>query len=351
MKNENDITILLTEFQREEGDSFTCNEEAVRAEYEKKHTQATPLAIQVLSMLGGILGTLFFLGFLGVTGFYSSESAMMILGIGLIGASIGVNRFLDKPLLDTITVSFYVAGFCLLGFGIGGSSTTICLVFIAIALVTLFIVQNFMLSFLSILIINGSIMLIMERNHFFDELYVYIAVLIAALNYLFFKEAKIITTNPNICRLYRPVRIALLFSLAGVLILTVIPHWIGQSYWVLLPSAASVAAILYLVSHIISLLNVENTTYKQIIYVFVLLLLLPTALFPPLSVSLMIILLCFRFNYKTGFVIGIISFIYFIGQYYYDLDLTLLVKSILMIVSGVLFLLFFLFTRHKLASK
>jgi len=191
----------------------------------------------------------------------------------------------------------------------------------------------------------------MERNHFFDELYVYIAVLIAALNYLFFKEAKIITTNPNICRLYRPVRIALLFSLVGVLILTVIPHWIGQSYWVLLPSAASVAAILYLVSHIISLLNVENTTYKQIIYVFVLLLLLPTALFPPLSVSLMIILLCFRFNYKTGFVIGIISFIYFIGQYYYDLDLTLLVKSILMIVSGVLFLLFFLFTRHKLASK
>ena len=77
MKNENDITTLLSEFQKEGGDSFACDKGAIRAEYEKKYAQATPLAIQVLSIFGGILATLFFLAFLGLTGFYDSKSAMM----------------------------------------------------------------------------------------------------------------------------------------------------------------------------------------------------------------------------------------------------------------------------------
>jgi hypothetical protein len=354
MKSENDITALLSEFQREGGDSFTYDGKAICAEYEKNHTQATPLAIQVLSIFGGLLGTLFLSVFFGLAGYL----VMTFFGIVFIVATIGINRYYDKPLLNTSTVSFYVAGFCLLGFALFTrdiSSITVCLVFIVISLITLFIVQNFMLSFLAVLIINGSIVFIMANNHFFDELYIYIAVLIAALNYLFFKEAKIITFDTKICRLYRPVRIGLLFSLIGVLILTIIQtktsYETEWSPWGLLPSMAGIAAILYLISHIISLLNVEKDEYKWMIYLFILLLLSPTILFPALPVSLMIILLSFRFNYKTGFVTGIISFIYFAGQFYYDLNFTLLVKSILMIASGVLFLLFFLFTRHKLASK
>ncbi|MBK7222727.1 MAG: hypothetical protein IPH94_15875 [Saprospiraceae bacterium] len=34
-------------------------------------------------------------------------------------------------------------------------------------------------------------------------------------------------------------------------------------------------------------------------------------------------LLSFRVNYKTGFAIGVISFIYALSQYYYDLHFTL----------------------------
>ena len=56
-------------------------------------------------------------------------------------------------------------------------------------------------------------------------------------------------------------------------------------------------------------------------------------------------------NYKTGLVIGIISFIYFISQYYYDLNFTLLTKSIILFSSGIVFILFYLFTNKKLNTN
>ncbi len=266
------------------------------------------------------------------------------------------NCFYDKPVLDTTSVALYAAGFGVLGFGIsefvsGDSTTLVSFIFILLSLLTLFIVHNFALSFLAVLIINGSIMFILQENHLSEGLYIYIAILTAAFDYLLFKEAKIITLGAKLCRLYRPVRIALLFSLIGALIVAKFFHLAEWTLGGLLPSLVAIAAILYLVLHIVSLLDVRDAKYLRAIYTFVMLLLLPAALFPALPVSLMIILLSFRFNYKTGFVAGILSFIYFAGQFYYDLNFTLLVKSILMIVSGVLFLLFFLFTRHKLTSK
>ncbi|WP_417936263.1 DUF4401 domain-containing protein [Flagellimonas ochracea] len=78
---------------------------------------------------------------------------------------------------------------------------------------------------------------------------------------------------------------------------------------------------------------------------------MPTLFAPGISGSLLIVLLCFKVNYKTGFIIGIISLIYSIGQYYYDLSFTLLTKSIILFLSGVLLLVFYMVFNKKLGSK
>jgi len=62
-----------------------------------------------------------------------------------------------------------------------------------------------------------------------------------------------------------------------------------------------------------------------------------TIVFPAISASMLIILLCFWVNYRSGYIIGIMALCYFICQFYYDLSFTLLVKSELLFASGILF--------------
>ena len=83
------------------------------------------------------------------------------------------------------------------------------------------------------------------------------------------------------------------------------------------------------------------------IYALSLLTLLTTILAPAISGSLLIVLLAFKVNYRTGFVMGLIALVYGIGQYYYDLQFTLLVKSIMLMASGALFLLFYFYLKNK----
>ena len=59
---------------------------------------------------------------------------------------------------------------------------------------------------------------------------------------------------------------------------------------------------------------------------------------PGISGTLLIILLSYRTNFKPGLAIGIAAFVYFISNFYYNLNINLLNKSLLLIGSGLLFL-------------
>jgi uncharacterized membrane protein len=98
-------------------------------------------------------------------------------------------------------------------------------------------------------------------------------------------------------------------------------------------------------------LNINKTQHKVGIYIATVFVLLPTVFSPAISGAILLILLSFYVNYKTGLVLGVAAFLYFISQYYYDLNLTLLTKSILLFSSGVLFIALYLFTHKKLTTN
>jgi len=117
-----------------------------------------------------------------------------------------------------------------------------------------------------------------------------------------------------------------------------------------LSSLVIISAIIYLVFILFNVLNITKIQHKILICTLTVLALLPTAFSPAISGAILIMLLSFFVNYKTGFVLSIAAFIYFISQYYYDLSFTLLTKSILLFASGVLFIVLYLFTHKKLSK-
>ncbi|RYY08547.1 MAG: DUF4401 domain-containing protein, partial [Chitinophagaceae bacterium] len=146
------------------------NDEKILEKYRQPGPGKSGIAIKVLSVLGGIAASLFFLAFLFLAGLYESETGMFVFGLICIVAAVIVNSRFDNLVVDTASISFYVAGFFLVGIGLGSmhlNEYQVCLVFIGMAILTQCIIQNYIFSFVSVLIINGSIlaMIIFSRSN------------------------------------------------------------------------------------------------------------------------------------------------------------------------------------------
>ena len=322
----------------------------------KENNDIQSLSIKILSVFGGILASLAFLGFLLITRLYDSNAGLLVFGIISITGAILISKKYDKLIIDTVCVSSFIIGFLLLGFGFSRleiSGNIISVVFIIIAFSSLFIVRNYILSFVSILIINGCILSLIISNEGYDLIHLYVSALALIVTYFFLKEAKIITANKALSKLYNPIRAGLTMSFfAGLAFLGIKNDVFPMSPdYIWLSSIITISAIIYLVSILFDILSISKIWHKTVIYIFTVFTLLPTAFSPAISGAILIILLSFFVNYKTGLVLGIIAFIYFISQYYYDLNFTLLTKSILLFSSGVLFIALYLFTHKKLTTN
>jgi len=348
----NSIREEIELIRQSEGEGFVIDENALNLSLHRLNDEKSGLAIKVLSIAGGFLATLSFIGFLMVAGLDDSKLGLIFTGAIFITGAIWLNIRTERLIVDTSVISVFITGFCLLAFGISQyevDDNLIPILFGIIAALSIRLSQKYILPFISVLIFTGSILSLIVINEAFDLIHLYIAVIIFLLTYLFLNEAKIITQTRRFSVLYNPVRTGLIFSLlAGLLFVGKkgLVHITPDFVW--LSSIITIPAFIYLVSIVLDIFKIYKQKNRISIYVACLLVLIPTAFSPAISGSLLIILLCFFVNYKTGFATGIIAFIYFVGQYYYDLNFSLLTKSILLVVSGVLFLIFFLFTYKKL---
>lgn len=350
-----DKIAILDSIRISEGSEFKYDEKTILEEYNTLGENKSSLAIKILSIFGGFLATITFIGFLAIAGLYNSELGMLIFGIVFIIFSIGLNKIYNKLFIDTFSISIYVTGFALLAFGLlemNVDENTIAILISLIALSSLIITQNYILSFISILTINSSFLVLIMSNNSYDLIHLYIAFNTLILTYLFLNEAKIISLDKRLSQLYNPIRIGIVISLLFGLISIGKRHLIPISQnniW--LSSIIMIIVTMYLVYKIMKINEIKTVKSKVIIYTLSLLILVPTILSPSISGAIVIILLSFLVNYKTGMAIGIISIIYFISQYYYDLNFTLLTKSIILFVSGIIFLLFYLFTTKNISTN
>ncbi|NKI27608.1 DUF4401 domain-containing protein [Arenibacter sp. 6A1] len=346
---------LIDRIRSSEGSKFECDEDSILENFKRQEENQSSIAIKILSTLGGFIAALAFLGFLLLGEIYDSDFGLLISGIGFIILAIWLNIGFDKLIIETFSASLYILGFSMIATGmvIGGSDKNdIITVLSLIGLSALILTQNYLLSFISVLITTVGLLLLIILNDLYDLIPLYIAVHTLLLTYLFLKEAKIISLGTKISKLYNPVRIGVLVSLLIALISIGIEELVPlpqSHFW--LTNIILIPVFMYLVVTIIKINNIKSIKSKISIYTLCTLILVSTIVAPTILVAIIIILLSFLVNYKTGLVIGILSIIYFVSQYYYNMNFTLLTKSILLFTSGIVFLLFYLFTTKKLTTN
>lgn len=353
MKTKEEIQELISFINGKQERAIQFNEEEIASAYEKTNSDQS-LAVKILSIFGGLLASCFFIGFLFIAGLYDSQIGLLIVGVLLIISGIFINKSIDSTIVDTVSISAYIIGYILLGMGLSHNEldeNAISLAFILVAACTLSLVQAYIISFVSVLIISGAFLTLLISNDYGDLIHVYLSVMVFLVSFVYLKEAQLIKNNKTVSKLYNPVRIALVFSfVAGLIIIGKMDIAELSPKYIWMSSVSIIAAILYVISHLFDLLSIKKSKEKWAIYLLSIFILLPTLFSPAISGALLIILLSFLVNYKTSLIIGIVAFIYFVSQYYYDLHYTLLTKSIVMFCSGILFLGLYFLTHKKLKS-
>ena len=82
-------------------------------------------------------------------------------------------------------------------------------------------------------------------------------------------------------------------------------------------------------------MKVDHPVNQIGIYILCIVICLPTVFAPYLSGSLLLILICFHYGYKAECAASLLLFIYAVSKYYYDLNLSLLTKSMTLFFIGI----------------
>lgn len=328
-----------------------CDHQKVLAEYEKDHLFLSGVAIKILSIFGGIMASLAFIGFLAILGIYDSEVALLWIGALMVILSVLLNKYVDNILLDTFTISLFGIGIAMISMSLNmhnGHENLTAMIFIGIGVGTLFVNRTYILTFLAVLLITGSLLFLIFQNEATNLLHVYLVGITLLLLFVYFKEAKLTILHKALSRLYNPIRVALVFSLIAGLVLTKDFERTGSVLdrpWI--TSSLLVIFMLFVVHRIMKIIKIEEMNRQMIGYLITLCLLAPTVITPTIAGSLLLILLAYYAGHHSGVVISCVSFIYFISQFYYDLNFTLLTKSIVLMVSGFGFVMMYVFTNKK----
>ncbi len=348
MKNR--IEQILQVAQSSSEQEIVFNEETILEEYNRKDKESLSLGIKILSIIGGFWGTTSFLGFLMLSGIYESEIAMAVTGLVFMVASILLNQKSERIITDTISITLYVAGLFLFLYGSWSGESVAALLAILIGVGTLFLTQNYILSFVSILVVCFSLfslLMISSDNH--NLIFIYNALVVSAMSLFFLFEAKIITLNRKLSKLFNPIRAGLIVSFLFGLGVLRTRHLFNLDFsFVWLYALMLFVIIIFVTTKILKTLEVTEPKTQYFSYGIITVILAITAFSPSILGAILLILLSFYVNYRTGFILGLITLTYSVFQYYYDLNLTLLTKSVILIGSGILFLaLYFLISKSQ----
>src|SRR5690606_37474504 len=105
-------------FEKTLGRKIDFDEDSMLESMQVQRKSDAPLFIKVLSVFGGILGSLALMGFLMLAGLFESEVGITVLGALSITAAIIMSRSFNSLLPDTVSVALYVIGYALLAYGL-----------------------------------------------------------------------------------------------------------------------------------------------------------------------------------------------------------------------------------------
>ncbi|UIR55037.1 DUF4401 domain-containing protein [Sphingobacterium sp. SRCM116780] len=362
MKTNEEIQHIIAEVSKARPTAIQINTEKIVEEYRFLSTNKSNIAIKVLSIVGVILSVFAFIAALYFLHLLDENINLLVFGFLLLTVSIFFIKKYNTIIIDTSSLALYALGGWMLIYGMDMDNTNLILIIvIAISIGTLLIVQRYLLSLFNILcILIGIIGLLIHNFENYLLLSIMAALVAIGLIYLLSNEATILAKRNLISTLYDSLRDAFTLTSIGITgyIISSSHHLFlnnSETNWknaLYLLSVAYGIGVLFMIYKIMHKLNVKKSVLMLSIYVLSILILAPTIINPGISGSILLLFICFYYQYKIGLSLAIIAFLYCLWRFYYDLNFSLLTKSIALMLSGVLFLIiYFVININKSSNE
>jgi hypothetical protein len=307
-----------------------------------------PLPLRLLSIAGGILSAVLFTGSLLFSNLLNDGLPSLVTGICLMLVSILLPKWRNTLAFDTFAVALQAAGMVITAIGLsnlGWNGKQMAPLFAGIAFLTAMVTLSKTQAFTSVILFFGSLLFGLEQAGWQDGLHLYNLLTIATVTTLMLSESWALSRGGRLLWLYLPLRNGVIIAtFTGFVLLAGGDNTLWKSPRLIWLSYLPVAvALLMLVRHVsMELLDADRKRRNKWM-IALLLLTLPTAMNPAIAGSMLILLLGFYTGHRSAFVLGALGLPLFIGMWYYDLPISLLQKSIWMMVSGAACMLTYLF--------
>lgn len=312
--------------------------------------------IMCLVFMGSVLGTASFIGFLGLALERGVFDALWVFGVLFLGLSLFLLQKAKSASTEALATSFYFNGFASLliafaerridvsdrfSYEIILFVSVLCIVSIALfksRLIVWLASVSFLCALHAFLVIKGS----------FQGITVFFLILLVALLLFNYYEIKIRAISIRISELVVPIRSALFYYVIALSIIRSTLLWseyfnVTSKFYSYLLTIGLMLAMIFTVYMILKRMQVQSTWIK------IAFCLLGIAVvwfsYPACSVGLILAMWAFRDKKYSELVIGSLVFIWAISLYYYDLSITLLNKSLILMATGVVFLGLFLLVK------
>jgi hypothetical protein len=345
MSQSEEIQKSLALVRSEASEEFRCDESALLTSVITKNQKSTT-AVIAITAVGGILGALAFLGFLFTIKFYDYPSAVLICGVTLFVISVFHSYFFPDKFSEIISLSLFIIGFFLIGVSCADepfnfSVNTILLLLSALAIITILWAQGRVLIFMACCTLIASVIGILYENQMPNLIHLVTASCLLLSGTLFIFEAKVMALRNRLSEVANPIRLATALASLGVLEFIDRFHWLGldeKFLWI-----SSLVPLFW--SYVIIFPILRKAPLLKCLVAIALV--IPAFISPTMASSLAIILIGFGFRSILLGILGSWVLLNSIVLFYYNLDMNLLNKSILLLTTGALFLITYFFINKS----
>ena len=318
----------------------------------------TPWYVRLLISLSAWIAAWLLIGSLSLANLIDSGLNSMVIGLVFCAVAVGLRRGLPYSIFfSQAALAVSLAGQLLFTVGVGQETNQVwpaAFAAIILALILIPLYPDTLHRFLSTLIACGSAFIILFDLDLPEASHLLIILFALGTVWLWQNEARLTTISP-LAQIYRPIGYALPMTLFAFLCFS-LNDWLEIEWWWI--SGLGLGAILlgleYQLCHTYgqaSAANPYGLPRQAALWLYggTILLLFPAYQTPGLFAALLILVLGFQRSNRLLMGLAIAFLALFLGGYYYNLTLTLLLKSYVLLGSGLILLIvrYFILTSDK----
>lgn len=297
-------------------------------------TDSSPWYVRVLVGFSAWIAAILFLASLFGLHFIDSPTEAMVLGLVFILITLFIRRGANHPFLNQLAFALSLAGQLLLIGGVGFETDSLFFAAIAALIlesVLLIAYPDPIHRFLSVLFGFAAIVALLYDLDIPDV--IHLLILFAAGGVLFGWEREAAFLTGDYAEFFAPVGYGLMTALFLLLIPSILPDLPVSSWWA--STVGLLALLLILEAHLLAFHQIAVAQpIGMILLIGTVLVSIPFYAAPGVIAALLVLLLGFQRGNRLLMGLAFTFLAVFLAAFYYYLDLTLLAKSAILVVSG-----------------